>query len=91
MDFSYWATAISLSILVTLYANHVRASKIGIMICGAKLHANEPGLKSPDSSTLAVPAAPVRDDAGKESRTGGADIGVGRLELIFRSQDVRPV
>ena len=55
---------------------------------GKKFQLSEPGLNSPDSSLLAVPKAVVREMLGKRVAAGGADIGVGGLEPIFRLQDI---
>ena len=51
--------------LVARSADHVRVSKIGIETRGAKLHASESDLNSPDSSALAVPNAAVSEMRGK--------------------------
>jgi len=45
----------------------MRASKIGITICGAKSHEPWPDLKSLERSLLEVPNAPVREMRGKNA------------------------
>jgi hypothetical protein len=67
MVFSYCVSAIFLADLLTLNAAHVRASKIGVTICGAKLQVSLPEPNSPFSSSLAVPTAMVSEMRGKKA------------------------
>ncbi len=61
MAFSYCATEMSrLTVAILRLARLAPPSKIGSVICGAKLQLPEPPLKRPESSPLDVPADAVR-------------------------------
>jgi hypothetical protein len=67
----------------------VRASKICITICGAKVQASWPGLKRRKKSPLAVPNAAVNEIQRKKVARAAPILALAALSRFFSLKNIR--